>query len=116
MEQRRRGMKDADNDAAMLKATDDPRLMMPWQILAERREQLGVRQADLARRLGYHYPNFISMIESSKSPVPIDRAREFARALDLPETWFTAQVLKSSLAKDNQGLHEWLFGQGDKLN
>lgn len=68
-------------------------LTEPSQIVAARRLELSLTQGELARKLGYPNPNFISMLESGKSGVPVERAIDFAKALEMSVEWFIEKVL-----------------------
>lgn len=70
------------------------RLRVPGDIIAQRRTELQVSQTELSKKLGYRNPNFISMIEKGTSRTPIDRAVEFARALEMDPCWFLEMVLR----------------------
>ena len=48
-----------------------------------RREELGLSQRDLARRVKIDYYTFISQIEAGRGRVPADRLQEWASALEI---------------------------------
>jgi transcriptional regulator with XRE-family HTH domain len=68
--------------------------IVPGQIVAARREELSLTQAELAQRLDYPNANFISMIEVGKSLVPLDKAVEIASALEMEPAWFVKRVFR----------------------
>lgn len=53
------------------------------QFIKVRREELGLSQEQLSNVLGYKSPMSISNIETGKSPFPLRRLDEFARALNI---------------------------------
>ena len=55
----------------------------PGAIIAARREELGLTQAEVAARLGYGHACFISMMERGTSRMPLERVFDIARALGL---------------------------------
>lgn len=81
-------------------------LQDPSQIVAARRQELALNQAELAKALGYQKSNFISVLESGKSKVPLDMAPLFAHVLEMDQKWFVAKCMRSSLPN----LAEFLFG------
>lgn len=50
------------------------------RILADQRKRIGISQGDVARELGYVNMNFISMIESGRSKIPMNRVDDFVYA------------------------------------
>ena len=52
-------------------------------ILSRQRNRCGLSQSDIAKKLGYANVNFISMIESGKSKIPINRVDELVAAYQL---------------------------------
>lgn len=50
------------------------------RILADQRKRIGISQGDVARELGYVNMNFISMIESGRSKIPMNRVDDFVHA------------------------------------
>ena len=53
-------------------------------VLAEQRKRIGLNQGDIAKQLGYVNINFISMIESGKSKIPVNKIDELVLAYQLP--------------------------------
>lgn len=64
-------------------------------VLAVRRSRLGLTQTEVARRMGFAAPNIISMIESGRTKVPVERAVEFAKLYGL-DPW---KVLRRALVE-----------------
>lgn len=54
------------------------------RILADQRKRIGLSQGAIAKPLGYVNINFISMIESGKSKIPINRIDDLVAAYQLP--------------------------------
>src|SRR4051812_8939264 len=86
----------------------------PHEIIAARRAELSMTQTELSRMLGLNHPNFISMVESQKSPFPLSRVLQFAEVLEMDPTWFVEKVLSYEApgqkpATSLKALGEWLF-------
>lgn len=82
----------------------------PEEIISHRRTELGISQSELARKLGYSNANFISIIESQRSKVPLDRSVEFAEALEIDAKWFVERVMRDRYPK----IAEIVFKPGRK--
>ena len=57
------------------------------EIIRLGREQIGLSQRELGIKLGYsaeHAQRYISNWESGKRPVPLDKLRSLAKALNIP--------------------------------
>ncbi len=67
----------------------------PNRIVAMRRSDLSLTQAELASKLGYPSVNFISMIEHGQSEVPIGKVGDVAAVLEMDAKWFAEQVLRA---------------------
>lgn len=52
-------------------------------LLAQHRKRIGLSQGHIARELGYVNVNFISIIESGKSKIPMGRIDDFVQAYGL---------------------------------
>jgi transcriptional regulator with XRE-family HTH domain len=63
------------------------------RILMEQRNRLGLSQGDIAKALGYVNVNFISMLESGKSKIPVNKIDELVVAYHLP-TEFILVILR----------------------
>lgn len=87
--------------------TDDHARVSPGQIIKDRRQQLMLQQGELAYKLNYSNPNFISMLEMGWSKVPIDKAPLIAEALHMPVHWFIERVLAD---RDETNFYAYLFG------
>jgi transcriptional regulator with XRE-family HTH domain len=61
--------------------------------LRERREEMGISQAQAAKALGYKYGNFIGMIETGYGRFPIDKWKEYANYFGFPKHEFLKLVL-----------------------
>jgi transcriptional regulator with XRE-family HTH domain len=88
------------------------RLPLYKEILVWRREQLGLRQRDVADALGCR-ASFISWIEGGYQP-PQDHALLAAAFLELPETVMVERMLAARLPEDAP-LYDRLFGEGGWL-
>lgn len=67
----------------------------PSDIVFARRGELSLSQRELAARIGLRSANFITMIEKGSSQVPLNRAVEIAKALEMRDpAWFVMKVLK----------------------
>ena len=61
--------------------------MTVGQRIKFRREEKGLSQLDLAKKVGYETKGSISMIESGKRDISLDKVREIAKALDVTPHW-----------------------------
>lgn len=55
--------------------------------IRQQREAKGMTQLELARKIGYTTTGAISLIESGKRDISIDKVREIATALDVTPHW-----------------------------
>lgn len=60
---------------------DNQRYIAIGSRIKEAREKEGIKQADLAKKLGYSSPTFISLIEDGKRKVRIDDLEKIAKLL-----------------------------------
>ncbi len=67
--------------------------------LRSRRQDLGLSQAALAARLGIESANYLSMLETGKTPLPIGRAPQIAAFLDV-HPW---EVIRAVLLESEGG-------------
>lgn len=51
------------------------------------REEKGLSQLELAKKVGYETKGSISMIESGKRDISLDKVKEIANALDVTPHW-----------------------------
>lgn len=51
--------------------------------IRDRREELGMTQAELAKKLGYTNRSMVSLVESGKRSLDVDQLRPLAKALEL---------------------------------
>jgi transcriptional regulator with XRE-family HTH domain len=72
-------------------------------------------QGKLASRLGLKSASFISMLETGRSPVPLDKLRSVCEILELPEAWFWERMLAPRAKGDGGHFHAWLFGPDGRL-
>lgn len=63
------------------------------RVLQEQRKKIGLSQGDVAKQLGYVNINFISMIESGKSKIPVNKIDSLVMAYQLRPD-FTLAVLQ----------------------
>jgi ribosome-binding protein aMBF1 (putative translation factor) len=77
------------------------------QVVSVRRRELGLSQAELAARLAYKNTNFVSMIESGQSELPLDRTSQFAEVLEIDARWLAERVLRAR----HPALADALFGR-----
>ncbi|MBV5326521.1 MAG: helix-turn-helix transcriptional regulator [Chlorobium sp.] len=54
------------------------------KVLSEQRKRIGLNQGDIAKQLKYVNINFISMLESGKSKIPVNKIDELVAAYQLP--------------------------------
>jgi transcriptional regulator with XRE-family HTH domain len=54
-------------------------------VLKIQREKINISQKEIADRLSYRNANFISMIETNKSTVPLTRINDFVEAYEMPK-------------------------------
>lgn len=66
----------------------------PNDVIATRRSDLGITQAELAKKLDLKSANFITILEKGRSQVPLERAPDLAKALEMDPKWFTRMVLE----------------------
>ena len=92
----------------------DPTCLPPGQAVRRRRQQLGIRQGELARHLGLS-PSFVALLEAGRSPVPLDKVSPLGRLLQLPEVWLWERALAPRATGEGARFHAWLFGPGGRL-
>ena len=71
-------------------------------------------QSELAFKLGYTNPNFISMLETGHSFVPLDKAPAIAEVLRIDTAWFVERIM-AQRPDDFANIRDWLFGQNGVL-
>jgi transcriptional regulator with XRE-family HTH domain len=87
------------------------------EMLKQQRESLKLSQKDIADKLDYPYFNFISMLESGASKIPLSRVADVVEAYSLPpefimiltkalhpETWSIICKIKESTKAFNTGM------------
>lgn len=75
-------------------------------ITSTRRAELGLTQAELAKKLKYRHSSFIAMVEKGTSLVPIDKALDFAEALEMDPDWFLERVLRQYYPRIAERLYD----------
>ncbi len=58
-----------------------------YKRIRSRREELGMSQEELAKKMGYKSRSTINKIEMGKNDIPQSKISAFASALDVDETW-----------------------------
>ena len=61
--------------------------MTVGQRIKLKREEKGLSQLDLAKKVGYETKGSISMIEAGKRDISLDKVREIAKALGVTPHW-----------------------------
>lgn len=62
--------------------------------LRSRREELGLSQREVARRVNMDYYTFISQIEAGRGRVPSERLEDWAEALESDKREFAVTLMK----------------------
>jgi transcriptional regulator with XRE-family HTH domain len=75
------------------------------ELIRQRREQLGLSQTEVARRVEIRSPEFIGMVEVGKRPIPLDRVPALADALEFDRV----DLCKAALAERHPILYDALF-------
>lgn len=76
------------------------------RFIKERRTELGMTQAELAKKLRYKYGNFVAMLENGNAAFPIGKYRQYADALLIPRHEFAYMVAKDALPELVEDLFE----------
>lgn len=63
--------------------------------IREARDRQNMTRAELAKKLGYKWPNFIGMLEVGSAEFPMDKWEDFAEALMVPKHKFLNLVLEA---------------------
>ena len=58
-------------------------MLVLYQNIKKRREELGMSQSELAKRLGYYDKSVISNIEHGRVDLPVSKVPEFSKALNI---------------------------------
>ena len=88
---------------------------LPGRLVRQLRQQQGLSQGELAARLGLENGNFVSMIETGRCMVPLDKIRPLCQLLGLPETWLWERALAARNKGGCAGFTDWLFGPQGQL-
>lgn len=67
----------------------------PGKIIKEYRTSAGMTQLELAKKLGYEIPQFISLIENGHSKVPLNILGQIMTFLNIPEKVIVDALLDS---------------------
>lgn len=62
--------------------------------LRSKRDDAGLSQRDLAKKVGIDYYTFISQIEAGRGKVPSERYAQYAKALDVTPREFATTMLR----------------------
>lgn len=65
----------------------------PAEIIESRMIELDLSQTELAHKIGYKNPNFISILLGKKGVVPLSKVADFARVLKIDEFWLFEKVM-----------------------
>lgn len=95
--------------------------------IKERREELGMSQDELAKKVGYKSRSSINKIEMDGRGLPYRKIVDFAKALDVTPDYFlgldelalkiaTIELRNQALNHDNKERHELLVYYYDRLN
>lgn len=68
--------------------------MTPGKLIKKYREKKGMTQLELAKKLGYGIPQFISLMENEHSKVPKEKCEEIIEALEIPARTFYQAMLR----------------------
>ncbi|MES3039065.1 MAG: helix-turn-helix transcriptional regulator [Bdellovibrionota bacterium] len=80
------------------------------EFLKNKREDAGLSQSEVARKLGYSSPQFVSNWERGLSSPPISSAKELCRIYKVPMTGFFEIYLEESLRGVEKDLRKKFFG------
>jgi transcriptional regulator with XRE-family HTH domain len=62
--------------------------------IKKRRKEINMSRRDLAKKLGYQWPNFIGMLETGAAKFPVESWARYADALEVPRGKFLRLVLE----------------------
>lgn len=83
------------------------------EVIAKRRTELNLTQAELANKLGLDKTNFISMVEKGRSKMPLAHILKMASALEFDRMWFTELVFRARFT-DMPDVLDFLFENAKK--
>jgi len=69
------------------------------KFLAKKREEKGMSQGEVAKKLGYSSPQFISNIERGKCSPALSSAKKMAKLYDIPPANMQAELVSVEVAK-----------------
>lgn len=73
-----------------------------YKRIRSRREELGMSQEELAKRMGYKSRSSINKIEMGENDIPQSKISAFAKALDVDETWLMGYEDPNLVRFDNE--------------
>lgn len=76
------------------------------EMLKAQRQKLGLTQNEISKRLEYSSYNFISMLESARSPLPLNRVVDIVKAYEFEDVF--SLIFVKRLFPDIWGLFEAL--------
>lgn len=68
-------------------------------LIKDHRAQAGLTQLQLAHKLGYEIPQFISLIENGHSKVPLNIVSQLISILDIPENLILDALVEAYIAE-----------------
>ena len=80
------------------------------RFIRRRRKELGLKQLELAHRLGLTRHNFIAILEADRAAFPMGRWKDYADALEIPRPEF----LKRALEENFPEMIDYIVGFTDK--
>lgn len=86
--------------------------MTPGQFIKIQRTAIGMTQLELAKKLDYEIPQFISLMENGHSKVPIDKCSKIAKALKMSNS-VTREFAESLVKEYRTSVYEkfgFIFG------
>jgi len=73
-------------------------------LIKNKRNKLGITQIQIAKELGFTSPVFISLIESGKSKLPLEKALWFSNRLEIPKSKMKRLLIQSATQKITSSL------------
>jgi len=65
-------------------------------MIVQKREQLGLTQYEVGKKLGYKHGNYIGMLEKGQSYFPVEKWEAYANALGLDKKTFLRAVIEEA--------------------
>lgn len=85
---------------------------MLGQMIREHREKAGLTQLELAQKLGYESPQFLSLVEREVSKPPYIMLGKLVSIIGIPETKVTKHLTGEFLSEMYQKIHEGKVAAG----